>query len=149
VAGARVVAWGDEAGAVVTGADGSFAIPNMTSGPVDLSVRADGMAERLVRPKVAEGGEPVTIRVTPGGVVRGRYRYRDGSTDMTSVDIFPASAKNDNVSRWRAPVSGGTFETRLPPGRYRITGHRVGERQGPVVFEVTEGGEVELDILFP
>ena len=115
---------------------------------MDLSVRAKGMAETLLTPQAKEGGEPLAIKVTLGGVVRGMYRYKDGS-ELISVDIFPASAKNDNVSRWRVPVSNGKFETRLPPGRYRITGHRAGEKEGPVVFDVDEGGEVVLDVVFP
>ncbi|MEN8150764.1 MAG: hypothetical protein ABFS86_13150 [Planctomycetota bacterium] len=107
------------------------------------------MAESLVRPTVKEGAAPVPITVTPGGVVRGIYRYRGDPTGFVSVDIFPAAAKNDGVSRWRVPIVDGAFRTRLPPRRYRITGHRTGERRGPVIFTVEEGGEVVLDIDFP
>ena len=141
VAGARVLPWGNEEIAVVTGADGTFALPHMTAGPLDLSVKAKGMAEVLLAPRVDESTPPLEITVRPGGLVRGTVR-REKYEPPISIDFFPADAPDDNVSRWRVEVKGGRFSVRLPAGRYRVAAR-------PATFTVTEGGEVTLDLLIP
>jgi hypothetical protein len=149
VAGARILAWGNEENAVVTGEDGTFAIPYMIEGLVDLSVKAEGMAEALLTPRIAADSPPLTITVTPGGLFRGTLRSRDGSCSIVELDVFPAAAEDDNVSRWRTGVKDGEFAVRLPPGKYRCNCRRPAEKRGPVVFEITEGGEVVLDLVSP
>jgi len=149
VAGARILAWGNEENAVVTDEDGAFAIPHMAPGRVDLSVKAKGMAEVLLTPLVADAAPPLTITVRPGGLVRGTVRDEEGREPPGSLDFFPAAAKDDAVSRWRVEVRDGAFAIRLPAGRYRCACRRASAKRGPVVFEVEEGGEVVLSLVYP
>jgi len=145
VAGARLLAWGNEDTAAQTSRRGAFEIPHLASGPVELSVTAPGMAMALLTSRVAEGAEPLEIVLTPGGLVRGSLRDPEGRhTFVDSVDFFPAASRDDNVSRWRAAIADGVFSIRLPPGRYRCAYARAGVRRGPTVFDVSEGGEVVL-----
>jgi len=149
VAGARILAWGNEENAVVTDGDGAFTIPHMKSGTVDLSVKATGMAEALLTPRISADGSPLTITVRPGGLVRGTLADPKGYEPPASMDFYPASAKDDNVSKWRAEAKDGVFSIRLPAGRYRCAGRVKGAKRGPTEFEVEEGGEVVLDLVFP
>ena len=148
IRGARILAWGNEENAVVTDEDGAFAIPHMAPGRVDLSVTAEGMAEVQLTPRIADAMPPLTITVRPGGLVRGTIRDEEGR-ELASLDIFPAAAKDDNVSRWRVEVRDGAFSVRLPAGKYRCAYRLAGAKRGPAVFEVREGGEVVLDLVYP
>lgn len=146
VAGARVMAWGNEANAATTGGDGAFAIPHLAAGAVDLSARAEGKAEALFVATAAADASPLEIVLTPGGIVRGTIRDADGGDPPISLDFFPAAAADDHVSRWRAGAVDGAFSIRLPPGRYRCVHPRAGGAAGPTEFEVEEGGEVVLEL---
>ena len=129
IAGARVLAWGNEENAVLSKEGGVFEVPHLAPGPVDLAVTAKGMAMALLTPRVAAGGSPLKIVLSPGGLVHGRLRDRHGGEPLPSIDFFPAAAKHDNVSRWRAPVKDGVFSIRLPPGRYRCACRRASRGQ--------------------
>jgi len=135
VAKASVMAWGNEETAVATDASGGFELPHLALGRVEISVSADGMAQALLETSVAPDAQPMRIVITPGGLVRGRIPADDGCADWGSIDFFPADAADDNVSRWRAEVTDGSFAIRLPPGRYRC---------GRTTFEVREGAEVTI-----
>ncbi|MHC4134091.1 MAG: carboxypeptidase regulatory-like domain-containing protein [Planctomycetota bacterium] len=146
VAGARVLAWGNEDNAVKTSRRGAFEIRHLGAGPVELSVTAPGMAMALLTSRVAADAEPLEIVLTPGGLVRGTILDPNGRGVTTSVDFFPAASPDDNVSRWRAEATDGAFSIRLPAGRYRCTPPRAGARRGSTVFDVSEGGEVVLKL---
>ncbi len=140
VAGAAVMAWGNEETVVATGADGGFELPHLAPGGAEISVTADGMAQALLTTSVAADARPLHIVVTPGGLVRGTIRASDDG--WASLDFFPADAPDDNVTRWRAEVTDGAFAIRLPPGRYRCTLPRPDGARGPTLFDVREGAEI-------
>ena len=53
------------------------------------------------------------------------------------------------ISRIVEVDDDGAFSVRLPAGKYRSACRRVGTKRGPVEFEVEEGGEVVLELVFP
>jgi len=148
IAGARVLAWGNVENAAETTPDGTFEIPHLGPGGVELTCSAPGMARRFLTAPVSADADPLQVVLTPGGRVRGSFLDAGGRNDVVSIDIFPAASAHDNVSRWRTGVVDGAFSIALPPGRYRCSFRRADAEHGPTVFDVVEGGEVVLELAF-
>jgi hypothetical protein len=149
VANARILPWGNEERAAHTAVDGSFELPHLASGLLEIAVSAPGMAERFVTVGVTELRPPVEITLTPGALVRGTVTSRaGGNAYVASLDFVPRDAAEGTTSRWRVSVEDGAFEIRLPPGRYDCDWvARAETPDEPLALDVAEGDEIELALV--
>jgi RNA polymerase sigma factor (sigma-70 family) len=71
--------WHDPGAQVLTGVDGAFRFLNIPSGPVNLSVQAEGFAPRAVPLDMGQALQGLTIRLERGAFIQGRIVNENGT----------------------------------------------------------------------
>jgi hypothetical protein len=97
------------------GPDGTFALGPVPRGRATLRAGADGYLKTELEVETGEG--PVTLTIARGALVRGRVTDSSGRPlDGIWVEL-DSGRETDEMSRTEAD---GSFEMRVPPGRYRV-----------------------------
>jgi hypothetical protein len=150
VAGAELTAGETGAAAARTtrsGADGSFRLSGLESGPVELSARASGFVP--ARRNVELGDTPIAgleVMLADGGAVHGRL-LGIGAAEPGRLEIAAFTAEHGTVS---GRVSGSDYRIEgLAPGDWTVVASIApGARQARATAHVEPEGEAEVDLDF-
>ena len=130
---------------VRTDDQGRFRIPLLPAGEERLRVSADGFASAILAVAVPSRSATLTLRT--GSVVRGKVLLPEGPGPETLAVI---AEKIDGESTDRLPPldvrEDGSFETRLPAGRWKFTFPGIEPRSRPVFVDLVDGGSAEVTL---
>jgi len=132
-----------------TGRDGRFRLEHVASGEVRLYLSARGYAIAAHVVPVREG-EPVTIRLDRGGLLKGEVTDEDARVIAgVNVSIFDPNRSGDRT-RMTATATDplGRFEVRLPAGNYRVSAWRGTKQSAFGEASLREGEETRVVLTF-
>ena len=105
-----------------TSKDGSFVLDGVPRGSIILSVSAPKYTGREIDVLIGEKMAPLQIPLVTGGAITGYLAAADGVTPVAGwVGVVHTDGGSANSVR-TSDAGEFSFE-RLPPGRYRISGH--------------------------
>src|SRR5262245_47286077 len=111
---------------------------------------AAGCGERqvTVRGRLLQGGRPLDLRLCP-------KRAANGPSSPPAVTFIPATdrpGRKDDRFRARVDLDQGTYEVRLPAGKYRVsvfvpgTAGRPPRPEADPVYDLTGSRELDLEV---
>jgi protocatechuate 3,4-dioxygenase beta subunit len=140
---------GRHRGVVFTDADGSFSLPSVEPGPLQLFVEADHY--RGQRLDLGAGDEEgLTVRLEQGATVE--VSVRDAQGKPMDANLYLDRRGEALTMRPYATPKGSAVHRGLEPGSYRVYAFAPGIRRGSTVFDPQDvqlpaSGQVKVDMV--
>ena len=137
-------------GTIISGADGSFQIPDVPAGAYQVMATftnepiADWVADSVpVKVAASQSVSDVQIQAYKGGVVEVTVRGKNSHEPLADAGV---SANNGDYNRGGSTGTNGVTYFRLPPGQFNVYANKQDWSQAQTQTTVTEGQTAQVTI---